>query len=458
MNDESSERRESSAKEASLPQKGKGPRLVSLLNQGIQVLRKPPQGTTARGVGPSGDTQTSTEEVVVAPVQTDELLVNLARWVRRLIIPLAVLAWSGVALLILWTAGHVTKTLLLLVIAALFAYALSPLVTLLARVLPRFLAVLVVYLLVLAAVGALLYLIISTAVVQVTSLSSYLGFLLTPGASTHPNALEQTLRSFGITTAQLASLRAQIISTAEGLSRDVVPLLTGVADSLLNIILVTVLSVYLLVDGARVSRWFRQNMPYRQRGRVRFLLETLQRVVGGYIRGQVLLCCIIGTLVGVGMWLLGVPYALLLGVLAFILEFIPVLGTLLSGVVCVLLALTKGWVLAVIVLAYFVVVHIIEGDVVGPRIVGKAVGLHPAISIVALIAGTELFGIWGALLAAPLAGVLQAFVKALWAEWREMHPQEFQKAKEQIAAKVEEHVADKPVEPEPQARLLSDSE
>ncbi|TMF51106.1 MAG: AI-2E family transporter, partial [Chloroflexi bacterium] len=223
--------------------------------------------------------------MVVAPVQTDELLVNLARWVRRLIIPLAVLAWSGVALLILWTAGHVTKTLLLLVIAALFAYALSPLVTLLARVLPRFLAVLVVYLLVLLAVGALLYLIISTAIVQVTSLSSYLGFLLTPGASTHPTALEQTLRSFGITTAQLASLRAQIISTAEGLSRDVVPLLTGVADSLLNIILVTVLSVYLLVDGARVSRWFRQNMPYRQRGRVRFLLETLQRVVGGYIRG-----------------------------------------------------------------------------------------------------------------------------------------------------------------------------
>ena len=221
---------------------------------------------------------------------------------------------------------------------------------------------------------------------------------------------------------------------------------------------IQVLSIYLLVDGARVSRWFRQNMPYRQRGRVRFLLETLQRVVGGYIRGQVLLCCIIGTLVGVGMWLLGVPYALLLGVLAFILEFIPVLGTLLSGVVCVLLALTKGWVLAVIVLAYFVVVHVIEGDVVGPRIVGKAVGLHPAISIVALIAGTELFGIWGALLAAPLAGVLQAFVKALWAEWREMHPQEFQKAKEQIAAKVEEHVADKPVEPEPQARLLSDSE
>jgi predicted PurR-regulated permease PerM len=72
------------------------------------------------------------------------------------------------------------------------------------------------------------------------------------------------------------------------------------------------------------------------------LLETLQRVVGGYIRGQLFLCTLIGLLVGVGMQIMGVPYALLLGVLAFILEFIPVLGTLVSGAICVLFALTHG--------------------------------------------------------------------------------------------------------------------
>src|SRR5438105_4486058 len=112
-------------------------------------------------------------------------------------------------------------------------------------------------------------------------------------------------------------------------------------------------------------------MPHRQRSRVRFFLSTLQRIVGGYIRGQLLLCSLIGVLVGIGMTVLGVPYALLLGVLAFVLEFIPVLGTLVSGAICVLLALTKGWLIAVIVLIYFIVVHIIEGDVVGPRLVGK---------------------------------------------------------------------------------------
>src|SRR5205085_2699639 len=138
------------------------------------------------------------------------------------------------------------------------------------------------------------------------------------------------------------------------------------------------------------------------------------------------------------------PYALLLGVLAFILEFIPVLGTLISGAICVLLALTQGWVVAIIVLAYFVFVHIIEGDVVGPRIVGKAIGLHPVISIAALIAGSELFGIWGALLASPVAGLLQALVVALWTDWRQTHPEHFEQAKQQVADKVDESLTDHP--------------
>jgi predicted PurR-regulated permease PerM len=177
------------------------------------------------------------------------------------------------------------------------------------------------------------------------------------------------------------------------------------------------------------------------------LLDTLQRVVGGYIRGQLLLCGIIGVLVGIGMQLIGVPYALLLGVLAFVLEFIPVLGTLVSGAICILLALTKGWVIALIVLVYFVVVHVLEGDVVGPRIVGKTIGLHPVVSLAALIAGAELFGIGGALLAAPVAGVLQALLVAIWVGWRQTHPKAFQSAKDDVAAQVAESIAERPADP-----------
>ncbi len=381
-----------------------------------------------------------------------------AKWIRRCGLPIAILAWSAVALLVLWLAGHVTQTLFLLTIAALLAFALAPAVKLLERIMPRFLAILIVYLLVLGALIALLYLIVSTTFAQFVLLSAYVRSLLTPGKSGQLSHLEETLTSFGITQSQIASARDQLITSIEGFAGSIVPLLTGIVGAILDVILVAVMSIYLVSSGSRVADWFRKNMPDQQQGRMKFLLGTLQRVVGGYIRGQLIMCGLIGVLVGAGMYVIGVPFALLLGILAFVLEFIPVLGTLTSGAVCVLFALTRGWVFAIIVLAYFVVVHVIEGDVVGPRVVGKTIGLHPAVSLTALIAGAELFGIAGALLASPVAGVLQALLIALWTEWREMHPKDFQQAKEAAMEKVEETIAEtpgEPGEPEQAPKLLS---
>ncbi len=364
-----------------------------------------------------------------------------AKWIRRCGLPLTILAWTGVALLILWLAGQVIQTLLLLTMAALLAYALAPAVKFLERVMPRFLAILIVYLIVLGAISTLLYLIVRAAIVQVISLSDYVRFLLTPGKSGQLTPLEQIVQSFGISQSQIAAARDQVVSSIEGFAGSVVPLLTGLVSAVLDVVLVAVLSIYLLADGSRVYDWLRRNMPQQQQGRMKYLLDTLQRVVGGYIRGQLLLCGLVGVLVGVGMQVIGVPFALLLGVLAFVLEFIPVLGTLVSGATCILLALTKGWIIGIIVLVYFVVVHVIEADVVGPRIVGKAIGLHPVVSLAALIAGAELFGIRGALFASPVAGVVQALLIAIWVEWRETHPSQFQAAKDEVADKVEETAA-----------------
>ncbi|MBV9257837.1 MAG: AI-2E family transporter [Ktedonobacteraceae bacterium] len=387
----------------------------------------------------------------------DDLSRDATKWARRRDIPLAILGWTGVLFIVLWGAGHIARTITLLIVAALLAYALAPAVSMLQRWMPRFLAMLLVYLVVLSGISALGYFIISAAVSQITSLSTYVSDLLTPGKN-GVTPLTGALKSFGISQSQITAIRDQLLSQTSGVVGGIVPFLAEFFNVVLDIILVAILSIYLLADGARVTTWLRQNTPRPQRGRVRFLLNTLQRIVGGYIRGQLLLCTLIGTLVGIGMTIIGVPYALLLGVLAFVLEFIPVLGTLVSGAVCVLLALTKGWVFAVIVLAYFVGVHILEGDVIGPRIVGKAVGLHPVVSLAALVAGAELFGIWGALFASPIAGVLQAFLIAIWSEWRETHPQDFQRAKEAVGDKLEQNVADKTVDPnqeEVQERLLS---
>jgi predicted PurR-regulated permease PerM len=152
------------------------------------------------------------------------------------------------------------------------------------------------------------------------------------------------------------------------------------------------------------------------------LIAIVNQVVGGYIRGTVTLAALIGVLVGAGLFALGVPYAILLGVLAFFMEFIPIIGVFISGSVSVIIAFFKGWLLAIIVLAYFVFVHVIEGDLVGPRIMGKAVGIHPATALIALVAGTELFGFWGALFGAPIAGLIQAIWSAVWRVLRVRDP------------------------------------
>ncbi|BCL78234.1 AI-2E family transporter [Ktedonobacteria bacterium brp13] len=353
---------------------------------------------------------------------------NINKWKRRRDIPVAILAWIGVVAVILWGAMHIVRALLLVVIAAMLAYALAPAVKLLERHMKRSIAIILTCLIALSLLSLLVYSITVAIVHQSTSLSTSLQSVLSTKNGDQHSPLEQLLNSFGITSQQIAAVRQQILPRVEGLAESLIPLISRTLDFLLDVVVVAVMTIYFMIDGPRTNNWCRHNLPANIHPD--FLLDTLQRIVGGYIRGQFLLAVIVGVLVGGGMTLLRVPYGLLLGVLAFILEFIPILGTLVSGAVCTLVALTQGWILAVIVLVYFIVVHVLEGDIIGPRIVGKAIGLHPIVSLAALIAGSELFGIVGALLASPVAGVVQAFLVAVWEEWRSTHPGQFEHVKD----------------------------
>ncbi len=379
-------------------------------------------------------TNTTSPRSLIVPRAED----SRTKWARRRDIPLAILAWIAVAAVVFWAAGHIITSLLILAIAALLAYALAPGVRILQRFMPRFLAILIMYLLVLGAISLLIYFIAQAAIEQTVSFAHNIPSLLSIGTSNSSSPIEQTLGNFGITHAQLVAARQQITAQVSTIARDTVPILRSAFDVILDIIIIAVISIYLLIDGSRIANWIRRNAP--QTARANSVIDTLQRVVGGYIRGQFILAVLIGFLVGIGMFLFRLPYAVFLGVLAFILAFIPVLGTFVSGAICVLVGLTHGWPIALGVLVYFLGVHIVEGDVVGPRIVGKAVGLHPIISLFALIAGAELFGVWGALFASPIAGVLQSLIIAVWDQWRATHPEQFEHEKEEVTGQVEKEL------------------
>lgn len=352
------------------------------------------------------------------------------RWIRARDIGIAILVWIVAILVFFWLIGHIITALLLFVVAALLAYALVPGVTLLQRWMPRPLAVAIVYLLALAVIGGLGYLLLSTTINQLISFAREIPSLLKPSTPGHPSPIARLLRPLGITDAQINTARQQLLnwleSSAGQIVNSAVPIITSVAGGIVDAVLVFILSIYLAADGPRLYRWLSTAPPRRARTRIVFFLNTLRRTVGGYIRGQLFMSAFIGVLVGGGMAAFQVPYALLLGILAFILEFVPIIGTIVSGVACVLIALAaRGILIAALVLGYFIIVHILEGDVVGPRVTGHVLGLHPIVAILALTAGYELFGLWGAVFGAPVVGLCQAIIVSAWAEWRDAHPDQF---------------------------------
>ena len=376
--------------------------------------------------------------------------VTMRRWQQAAYVALAILGWLAVAIVVIWLLAHVVKTILTLVLAGIIAFALMPLVSLFSRWMPRGPAIAAAYVLGFAFILGLLAFLIVTAANQATNLVQALPGYADQLQRQEPHIV-QVLHPFGVTHAKLHTAEQQIVGHLQDVgtaaAKDSLDILSTTLGAIVDVVLVLILSVYFAANGTRISQRLRRETPTGQRRHMVMLIGIVNGVVGGYIRGQLTLALLIGTLVGVGMFILHVPYAVLLGILAFFMEFIPVVGVLISGAVCIGLALFQGWITAVLVLAYFVFIHVIEGDVVGPRIIGRAVGIHPATALIALVAGTELFGVWGALLGAPIAGLVQAIASAAWRELRSGDPG---KAMEIVVEQVKRNtdVTAKPVVPE----------
>ncbi len=364
-------------------------------------------------------------------------------WVRRLIIALTLLAWIGLALVLLWLIGRVGQALLLLAVGALLADVLYPLVNFFQRIMPRFLAVILVYLLVVIGVGILLYFVVTALLEQLQSLIQYVQSLLRagPNGNSQVQPILDTLQRVGITQEQLKSYGQQLLGQLQGVVSRALPVVSNVFSVLLNTFLTAMLSIYFLFTGPKITQWLRHKTPVPQREQINFLIDILQHVVGGYIRGTVTLALVFSVLTGIGVALIGVPYAFLLSVFAFFLEFIPFVGVYISGAAIVLLALTQGWTTALLALALFVLLQNLENNVLSPRIVGGAIGINPIVNIFAVVAGTNLFGLAGAFFSAPAAGFIQTLLQALWSEWKKHHPEHFPD-EQQAAEKDQQHKPD----------------
>ena len=190
----------------------------------------------------------------------------------------------------------------------------------------------------------------------------------------------------------------------------------GVANVFSFLVVILIATIFTVAWPAPLVNGFVALWPAGRRRRVREILGELYKTVQRWFLGQLTSMTIIGMLFTVALFLIGIPFALLLGILSGLLAFIPFVGPFISIIPPILLALAQDPILALWVLLAYAVVQFIEGNVIQPVVMNRAVSLHPTVIVFALLIMSTLFGFVGLLLAIPLIAALQVLVRELWIE------------------------------------------
>lgn len=277
---------------------------------------------------------------------------------------------------------------------------------------PRWVAILMLYAGVLGLVALVLAVLIPPVVAQ--------GRQLWTQFPSYIDMAEAQLASFGIlggdwTWRDLAE-RAQ----GSGISSIVGAGLSGILGAVQSvlgaigaIVTVVLLPFYLLVEAESLQRGLLRLVAPARRAKVRQMTGDVTLKVGAWLTGQLMLALLIGTTATIGLWIIGVPYFYVFGVIAGIGELIPVVGPLLAAVPAVLVAFTVSPATGVIAAAFFGAQQFVENNILVPRIMESQVGVSPVTVLVALLIGSALLGVVGALLAVPSAAIFQIIVEDL---------------------------------------------
>jgi predicted PurR-regulated permease PerM len=216
----------------------------------------------------------------------------------------------------------------------------------------------------------------------------------------------------------LANLPSQFDSLAKQYGLDTLqkglPVLLSAASLGAAIVIIPILAAYMLLDASNVRRQILGLFPARRRAKVHVIIDELDGVIGGFIRGQLIDGAIVGLMIFVMLMATHVPYALLIGIAAGILNFIPYAGAVIGFVPSVILALAyNGPGNALLVALLFAVIQQIDGNFVAPKVLKDNVGLSPLYIILAILIGSELFGLAGTFLAVPVAAMVRVLREQL---------------------------------------------
>ena len=312
------------------------------------------------------------------------------------------------AIFAVWFLYAIKEIIFLLFVVLIIVIAINPLINRMSKYIPRILALLIFTLFILGVLTAIGFLIIPPVVNQLGQISIDLPFYLNKLGPIYQNfqsSITNYQESLFSASSQLGKLSSGIFSTT-----------IGFISGLIGVFTVLVLSFYMLLEKDAIRTFLQQVVPMEHKEKMFEMIKKIGLKMGSWLRGQILLMIIIGVLEGIGLTIIGVPFALTLAVWGGLTEVIPYIGPWLGFIPAAIIAYTISPLTALIVAILYVGIQQLESQFLAPKIMGKAVGLSPVIIIIAILIGAKLEGILGVIIAVPVAAAISVILQ----EWPEL--------------------------------------
>lgn len=308
----------------------------------------------------------------------------------------------------------ITKDILaILFVSLVLSCAINPLVDRMQMLkIPRSIGILLIYLVLFSIISLTVYLIVPPIAEQVNELANnfprYLekttfAFFAVKNYSIQHGVLDQVKNSLGVISSGLQTAAGSIFST-----------IAGFFGGIFSFFLVLVLTFYMVAEKSAIKKLIWSIAPKERQSYISDIVDLIQKKIGLWLSGQMILCLSIFALTYIGLSILNVKYALVLALFAGLTEFVPYLGPILGAIPAVFLAFTQAPMLGLFVAILYYAIQLIENNILVPKIMEKTVGINPIISITALLAGFKIAGIVGAILSIPTAVVISIFVKDIF--------------------------------------------
>jgi len=340
-------------------------------------------------------------------------MISDREFTRRLLQTVAIVAAAVVLVAALWEARG---ALMLVYVSALIAMGFSPIVKFIERarpdtgerLVPRWAAILSVYLVIVAVFVLLGLLVVPPLVAQASALWER--------APAEFDKAQAWLRQHHMMTRRITFEQA-VENAPTGASANAVGTIlvaiSSVVGGLFGLITILILSFYFLVEASAMFDYFIRFVPPERRGAVSTAARQAVVKVSAWLQAQFVLAGTMGLFVTAGLWWMGVPYFYVLALVAAVGETIPVVGPIIGGIAAVAVSLSVSPKLALMCGIYFLILHQLEANVLVPKIMEKRVGVSPVAVLIALLIGGELYGLVGAILAIPTAAILSVLVEEI---------------------------------------------